>query len=86
MKPRQQPYGDKNICGANIERIRKLRQMKQHQLVAKMQLMGVDINPSSLSKLEGQNRIATDIELKTIAQILNVTMEELVQCRSDEYF
>ena len=84
MKPRQHPYGDKNICGANIERIRKQRQMKQHQLVAKMQLMGVDINPSSLSKLEGQNRIATDIELKAIAQIFNVTMEELVQCSSYE--
>ena len=84
MKPRQQPYGNKNICGANIERIRKLRRMKQHHLVAQMQLMGVDINPSSLSKLEGQNRIATDIELKTIARILGVSMEELVESNFGE--
>lgn len=79
MKPRKAEYGTKNICGANVERIRKELGMKQATLVAKMQLAGVDINPSSLSKLEGQIRIASDIELKAIAQILGVTMEELVE-------
>ena len=67
-----------NICGANIERIRKALGMKQTTLISKMQLMGVDINPSSLSKLEGQTRSATDIEIKAIATILGVTMEELM--------
>ena len=79
MKPRRKGYGDKNICGANVERIRKQRGMKQATLAAKMQLLGVDINLSSLSKLEGQMRIATDIELNAIAQILGVSMEELVR-------
>lgn len=79
MKPRKAEYGTKNICGANVERIRKELGMKQTTLVAKMQLAGVDINPSSLSKLEGQIRIASDIELKAIAQILGVTMEKLVE-------
>ena len=79
MKPRKAEYGTKNICGANVERIRKQLGMKQTTLVAKMQLAGVDINPSSLSKLEGQIRIASDIELKAIARILGVTMEELVE-------
>ena len=78
MKPRKAEYGKKNICGANIERIRKAQGMKQATLVRKMQLMGVDINPSSLSKLEGQTRSATDIELKAIAAILDVTMEALL--------
>lgn len=78
MKPRKAEYGDKNICGANIERIRKQLGMKQTTLVSKMQLLGVDINPSSLSKLEGQTRSATDIELKAIAKILGVTIEELL--------
>ena len=78
MKPRKAEYGNKNICGANIERIRKALGMKQTTLISKMQLMGVDINPSSLSKLEGQTRSATDIEIKAIATILGVTMEELM--------
>ena len=79
MKPRKAEYGNKNICGANIERIRKELGMKQTTLVSKMQLMGVDINPSSLSKLEGQTRSATDIELKAIATILGVSLDELLR-------
>lgn len=79
MKPRKQRYGNKNICGANVERIRKKLGMKQSTLVAKMQLSGVDINPSSFSKLEGQIRVASDIELKALSQILGVSMETLVE-------
>ena len=78
MKPRLQPYGDKNISGATIERMRKERGMRQFELVHQMQLRGVDINPSSLSKLEGQVRVATDRELYTIAQIFGVSMEDLI--------
>ena len=78
LKPRKTGYGTKNICGANVERIRKALGMKQATLVSRMQLLGIDINPSSLSKLEGQTRCATDMELKAIARILGVTMEELV--------
>ena len=84
MKPRKAAYGTKNICGANIERIRKQLGMKQTTLISQMQLKGVDINPSSLSKLEGQIRVATDIELKAIAQILGTTMEELVATEDEE--
>lgn len=83
MRPRRAPYGTKNVCGANIERIRKQRGMKQATLAAKMQLQGVDINPCSLSKLEGQTRSATDIELIAISHILCVSIEELV-CRTAE--
>lgn len=84
MKPRKAEYGTKNICGANIERIRKAQGMKQSTLISQMQLKGVDINPSSLSKLEGQIRIATDIELKAIAEILGTTIEELVMAPDEE--
>ena len=79
MKPRKAGYGTKNICGANVERIRKGLGMKQATLVSRMQLLGIDINPSSLSKLKGQTRCATDMELKAISRILGVTMEELVK-------
>ena len=52
--------------------------MKQCTLVSRMQLLGVDINPSSLSKLEGQNRIAADYEVRAIAQIFGITTDELL--------
>ena len=78
MKPRKQPYGDKNISGAIIERLRKERNMKQSELAAQMQVLGVDINISSLSKLEGQQRTATDKELRAIATIFKVSIDDLV--------
>ena len=84
MKPRKAEYGTKNICGANVERIRKQQGMKQTTLISQLQLRGVDINPSSLSKLEGQIRIASDIELKVISEILGTTMEELVATHDEE--
>ena len=77
MKPRKLPYGDKNICGANIERIRREKELKQLEVVAQLQVMGVDINPSSYSKLEGQRRLASDIEVQAIARILDVPIETL---------
>lgn len=78
MKPRRQPYGTKNICGAKVEQLRKERGIKQRALVELLQLQGVDMNPSSLSKLEGQQRIATDIEVRAIANALGVTADFLL--------
>lgn len=78
MKPRKQPYGTKNICGAKIEQLRKEHGIKQRVLVEMLQLRGVDMKPSSLSKLEGQQRIATDIEVKAIADALGVTADQLL--------
>lgn len=79
MKPRKLPYGDKNICGANIERICKEKGLKQLEVVAQLQAMGIDINPSSYSKLEGQRRLASDIEVQAIARILDVPIEVLFE-------
>ncbi|MBR7117087.1 MAG: helix-turn-helix transcriptional regulator [Clostridia bacterium] len=77
MKIRKKSYGDANIVGRNIERIRKERGIKQKDFIAKIQTMGCDMNPTSYSKLEGQLRSATDREIYVIARILGVPMEEL---------
>ena len=79
MKIRKQAYGDANMVGKNIERLRKERGIKQKDFIAKMQVFGCDINPTSYSKLEGQVRSATDKEIYIISKILNVTMEALFQ-------
>lgn len=77
MKPRTKPLGSRNMIGANVTKIRKLNRMSQSDLAANMQLLGIDINPTSLSKLEGQTRVATDKEIYAIAQIFKVRMEDL---------
>ena len=77
MKIRKQEYGNANIVGRNIESLRKERGIKQKDFIAKMQVMGCDINPTSYSKLEGQVRSATDKEIYVISKILGVKMEDL---------
>ena len=77
MKIRKKKYGNYNMVGKNIERLRKERGIKQKDFVAKMQTMGCDINPTSYSKLEGQLRSATDKEIFVVSKILGVPMEKL---------
>ncbi|MBR5479434.1 MAG: helix-turn-helix transcriptional regulator [Clostridia bacterium] len=79
MKLRKQVYGDKNLVGKNIERLRKEQGIKQKDFIAKIQVMGCNMNPTSYSKLEGQVRCATDREIYTISKILGVKMEELFE-------
>ena len=76
MKIRKLSYGDKNIVGKNIERIRKEKGLTQKDCVAQMQIMGYDMNPTSYSKLEGQIRVATDREIFVLSKILGVKMED----------
>ena len=79
MKTRANGYDDRNMIGRRVEALRKARGIKQKDFIARLQVAGLDINPTSYSKLEGQLRSATDREIYTIAKILNVPMELLFQ-------
>ena len=77
MKPRKKELGDRNLIGANVTRLRKLYHISQKELAISMQLLGVDINLSSLSKLEGQERAATDKEVLAIARTFGIYVDDL---------
>lgn len=79
MKPRKREYGTVNLVGKNIEHLRKANGIKQRDFIARMQVLGCDINPTSYSKLEGQVRIASDKEIYAISKILGVPMEKLFE-------
>ena len=77
MRLRNQPLGSKNLIGARVETARKEQGMKQKELLAQLQVRGVDLSASGLSKLEGQIRVATDKEVFIIAKVLRVPIERL---------
>ena len=79
MKPRKKAYGEQNLIGKNIEALRLERGIKQKDFIARLQIAGLDINPTSYSKLEGQIRAATDKEVLIISRTLNVPMEKLFE-------
>ena len=79
LKTRKRAYGNTNIVGKRVEFLRKERGISQKDFISRMQTMGCDINPTSYSKLEGQVRIATDKEIFVIAQILEISVDDLFE-------
>jgi len=51
--------------------------IQQNDFISRLQAEGLDINPSSYSKLEGQTRQVTDHEIIKIAHVLGVTVQDL---------
>jgi len=78
IKPRIQEIGKKNIIGAKIVEIREEQDMKQKELLTRLQVLGMDISATSLSRLEGQHRLAQDYEVAIVAQALKVDIRELL--------
>lgn len=84
MKPRKLALGDRNIVGARVTQARKARGMKQVELLAKLQLAGMDISVPALSLLEGQKRPVTDMELCALADALQVSVDWLLGREPEE--
>jgi transcriptional regulator with XRE-family HTH domain len=78
MKHRKEPPGDKNIIGVRVVAIRKAKGMKQKEFLARLQTAGLDISPTSISRLEGQYRLVQDYEVVAIAKALDVSVRELL--------
>ncbi len=78
LKTRKLSLGNRNIIGARVTEARKMRNMKQIELLAQLQLYGVEISTPALSLLEGQKRPVSDIELNALADILCVSVDWLL--------
>ena len=78
MRTRKQALGDMNIIGERVEKQRKAIGMKQKDLLTQLQIKGIDLNASGLSKLEGQLRYVTDFELKALSEVLGMSLNEML--------
>ncbi len=72
--------GRNNISGINIARIRKvlIPKTSQRALADKLQLEGLELDKNAIQRIESGQRFVTDIELRFIAKVLNVSYEELL--------
>ena len=68
---------DMNI-GGNIQKIRYSRKLTQDQVIAKMNLMGIQISKSTYAKLE-TNRM--NIKVSELA-----AMKEIFECEFNDFF
>ena len=70
-----------NIIGGNVKKYRKARKMSQQMLSNKLELLGVYVCRGSISRIEDYSRTVTDIELFAIAEVLNLSIEELFKSK-----
>ena len=78
-KPRKTPIGDRNIVGEKVAALRKQKKIKQKDMVAMLQSEGMDISETTMSRLEGQNRLVQDFEVLILAKVLGVSVEWLLE-------
>lgn len=78
MNKRKLALGDRNIVGARVTETRTAQGLLQKDLLARLQVKGVDISLPALSLLEGQKRPVSDIELKALAEVLQIDVRWLL--------
>lgn len=72
--------GKNNICGIRMKEIRENIPIKvsQRKLADMLQIAGLDLNKNGIQRIESGQRFVTDIELKKIAEVLNVSYQDLL--------
>jgi len=73
--------GRNNICGAQIRQFRLQMPGKpsQRKFADMLQLAGLDVDKNAVQRIESGERFVTDIELKVIARVLNVSYDDLLK-------
>lgn len=71
--------GKNNLCGAKIALIRSEMKLSQRKLADSLQIAGLDIDKNAIQRIEAGKRFVTDIELKVIAKVLKISVDELIQ-------
>lgn len=71
----------KNLVGPRIKqiRLRASPRVTQEELAARLQVLGVDLDRSALSRIERQTRLVTDLEITAICDSLGIGVADLFQ-------
>lgn len=78
MSTRKLAPGNCNIVGARVTEARSAAGILQKDLLARFHVAGVEISHPALSLLKGQKRPVFDIELKALAESLNIDVRWLL--------
>lgn len=68
----------RNLIGNNLKTFRKLKGISQEMFVAKLNLIGLDLDRTSLSRIENYNREVYDYELVYFSQVLEINIADLL--------
>jgi transcriptional regulator with XRE-family HTH domain len=70
---------ERNVAGPRVKIARLKNKLTQQELSAKLETLAVYVDRASISKIEQQKRIITDIELVAFSKILKVSVDWLLE-------
>lgn len=76
-KPRTNS-GEKNLISQRLISLRKQENLSQRDLARKLQLAGFDMDKNVITRIETNKRYVTDIELRALCQVFNVSYDYLI--------
>lgn len=76
-KPRT-PNGEKNLVSKQLIELRKQNHYSQRDLAYRLQLAGYDMDKNVITRIETKQRYVTDLELKALSQVFNVSYDYLI--------
>lgn len=77
LKPRTES-SNKNLISKRLIELRKTHHLSQRDLSRKLQLAGYDMDKNVITRIETNQRYVTDIEIKALSQIFDVTCDFLI--------
>ena len=72
--------GLNNVCGEKVKsyRLAMPEKTSQRKLAVLLQIEGLDLEKNAVQRIEAGSRFVTDIEIKTIAKVLGVSYQDLL--------
>ena len=81
-KPRT-TTGEKNLISQRLIKLRKEHHMSQRVLAYQLQLRGYDIDKNVITRIETNKRYVTDLELKALTEVFQVSYDYLIEGKED---
>ena len=76
--------GLNNICGKAVAKHRQQLKISQRELADRMQLIGIDLDKNAIQRIECGKRFVTDIEIRALSRVLNISYAELLDEADDQ--
>ena len=70
--------GEKNLVSSRLIELRRQQNLSQRDLAHKLQLAGYDMDKNVITRIETNKRYVTDIELRVLSQVLDVSYAFLI--------
>lgn len=70
--------GKNNLCGEQVAKYRKMKNISQRALADALQISGLDVDKNAIQRIEAGKRFVTDIELVFLSKVLQVSLDDLI--------